>query len=463
MNEKRSTIFTIAVIASVILIFTAADLIQGDRVFSETENKLLASRPEFTPEALFQGKYTEAYEEYVTDQFVSRDKWIAVKTCTDIALGRQEINGVYLGQDGYLLEQHLPEKYPPELAEEKLDLLQILSVRWNAKVMLVPTAGMILEDKLPDYAPRYDERELLEKVEKRLGPEHYIDVYQALKEHGDEEIYYHTDHHWTSLGAYYGYLAWLETWEERQEKEQAEKEALLLKQEKAEMAARTFRREKISLFRDIFASLTGSLPKEEEEPGGAWESREEERNSEPDRVSGRTAFRTHGGADETDVSPEKPGRYGREALETVSEDFLGTLHSRVNIKVDPDTIRYFPETMDRPVTVTYDLRDVKDTCYEESYLDTKNQYGFFLDDNHAIIQIDTEYHNGKTLFVIKDSYANCFVPLLIPYYERIYVMDLRYYNGRLFSFMEKCEPEGGMDVLVLYNCIHFLEDFLYLK
>ena len=46
---------------------------------------------------------------------------------------------------------------------------------------------------------------------------------------------------------------------------------------------------------------------------------------------------------------------------------------------------------------------------------------------------------------------------------KIYVMDLRYFNGRLFRFMEAYEPEGGMDVLVLYNCIHFLEEFAYVE
>ena len=86
-----------------------------------------------------------------------------------------------------------------------------------------------------------------------------------------------------------------------------------------------------------------------------------------------------------------------------------------------------------------------------------------MDDNHAFVEIETGYHNGKVLFVLKDSYANCFVPLLLPHYEKIYVMDLRYFNGRLYGFMEKYEPEEGMDVLVLYNCIHFLEGFSYMQ
>ena len=147
---------------------------------------------------------------------------------------------------------------------------------------------------------------------------------------------------------------------------------------------------------------------------------------------------------------------------TVSDNFKGTLHSKLNIEVSGDKIQYFPETERRPVKVCYDYQETTDTLYEDSYLDTKNQYGFFLDDNHGLVEIDTGYKNGRTLFMIKDSYANSLIPLLTTHYEKIYVMDLRYFNGRLFDFMENCEPEDGMDVLVLYNCIHFLEEFKYL-
>ena len=115
----------------------------------------------------------------------------------------------------------------------------------------------------------------------------------------------------------------------------------------------------------------------------------------------------------------------------------------------------------RPASGTYDFTDTADSLYAPDYLDTKNQYGFFLNDNHAFIEIHTGYNPGKTLFVIKDSYANSLIPLLTTHYENIYVVDLRYYNGKLFQLMEQYEPEQGMDVLVLYDCIHFLEDFKY--
>lgn len=373
MNEKKSALFTIIIIASVIAVFTVADLIQGDRMFSETENRVLASKPEFSLEALFLEGYTQKYETYLTDQFVSRDKWIMIKTYMDLALQKREVGGVYLGADGYLLERHLPEDYSPVQEAKKIALLERLVREWDAAVMLVPTADNVLTDKLPAYAPYYDQERLLEQVVSHVGEDHYVDVYSALKEHAQEAIYYRTDHHWTSLGAAYGYQAWAD-----------------------------------------FMGAEGS------------------------------------GYDPAD-------------MELVAKDFLGTLHSKVNLDMQGDSIYYFPETLQRPMEVTYDLKKTAKSCYETSHLDTKNKYAFFLDDNHAFVDIRTGYRNGKTLFVIKDSYANCFIPLLVPHYERICVLDPRYFRGRLFDFMEDYKPRDGMDVLVLYNCIHFLEEFAYVE
>ena len=85
----------------------------------------------------------------------------------DVLLQKQEIGGVYLGKDGYLLEQHLPEDYPRETVEKRLALLERLVEDWNADVMLVPTADNILTDKLPGNAPYFQQEEFLEEVEKR--------------------------------------------------------------------------------------------------------------------------------------------------------------------------------------------------------------------------------------------------------------------------------------------------------
>lgn len=374
-SEKRNAAVTIAVISILILVFTIADLFDGDRLFSEKEKRILAQKPEFSWEALKSGAYTSGLEEYLTDQFVSRDKWISIKTATDIALQKTEINGVYMGKDDYLIEQHLPQDYTEVQLNKKLILLQKLVEKWDAAVMLVPTADNILTDKLPDHAPYFDQKPFLDRVRELVGEENYVDVYSALAEHKEDEIYYRTDHHWTSLGACYGYRAWAES--------------------------------------------MGVV-----------------------RVP-----------------------YNTNVMETVSESFQGTLQSKVGLDWRSDAITFFKETTQRKVQITYDMQKTSDSLYEPSYLETENQYGFFLDDNHALVEIDTGRAGKDTLFLIKDSYANCFVPLLTPHYSKIYVLDLRYYNGRLFELMESFQPSEDsrekMDVLVLYNCIHFLEDFVY--
>ncbi len=371
MDEKKNAIFTICLLAAILFIFTAADFFNGERLYLEMENRLLALKPEPERESILRGEYSDAYEEYVSDQFVGRDKWVELRTRADIFLQKKEINGVYLGADDYLIERHLPEDYTEETEQKRVDALCRLVRDWNARVMLVPTADNVLTDKLPAYAAYYDETRLLERVRQAVGKRRYVDVYQALTEHREEEIYYRTDHHWTTLGAYYGYLAWAET---------AGKYARL---------------------------------------------------------------------------------YDTENMTTVSENFQGTLYSRVPVVDTKDAIRIFPKTAMSGVSVTYDWQATADTLFEESYLLTKNQYGYFLDDNHALVEIETSYFAGGTLFVVKDSYANSMIPFLVPYYRTIYVLDPRYYNGSVSELMESMEPEEGMDVLVIYNCAHFMEEFRY--
>lgn len=371
MDEKKNAVFTISLLAAILLLFTVADFVNEERLYSEMENRLLTKKPVFEKESFFSGEYSDDYEEYVSDQFVSRDKWVEIKTRLDILLQKRDINGVYLGSDNYLIEQHLPEDYTEQMEQNKIAMLEQLVDDWDAWVMLVPTADNILTDKLPAYAAYYDEEALLERVQGAVGMRHYVDAYQSLTDHREEEIYYRTDHHWTTLGAYYGYLAWTET-------------------------------------AGKFSRL-----------------------------------------------------YDTENMTTVSETFQGTLHSRVPVVSTTDTIRIFPKVAAARVDVTYDRQTTTDTLFEERHLSTKNQYGYFMDDNHALVEIQTAYLAGGTLFVVKDSYANSFIPFLVPYYRTIYVVDPRYYNGSLPELMESLEPEEGMDVLVLYNCVHFLEEFRY--
>ena len=372
-NEKLHAGMTVALLAIVLLVFAAVDMVKSDRLFSETENRILAQRPKWNLENVLNGSYEKEYETYATDQFVRRDTWVRFKTRMDIMLQKKVIKGVYLAADGYLIEQHLPQEYEGELIDKRLEQLRLLTERYpQSLVMLAPTADNILVEKLPDHAVSYDQSRLMEQVKEEIGEEHVIDLFPTFREHRDERIYYRTDHHWTTLGAYYAYLQWAQKVE------------------------------------------------------------------------------------------YPPRSYDPQDLETVSDSFLGTLHSRINLPMEADEIQIFPRTNRRAVKITYDFDRESSSYYEPSYLEGKNQYGYFLDDNHAFVEIETAYYaDGKELFIIKDSYANSLIPILAPHYEKIYVLDLRYYNGSLFSLMDEYVTDNRVSVLVMYNCIHFLEDFSY--
>ena len=92
MDEKSNAMMTVGFLAAIILIFTVADLTKSDRLYSENENRMLASKPELTKESVLDGSYMEDYESYVTDQFVGRDTWVELKTRADILLQKKDTN-----------------------------------------------------------------------------------------------------------------------------------------------------------------------------------------------------------------------------------------------------------------------------------------------------------------------------------------------------------------------------------
>ncbi len=208
VNMKASIITTV-VFCALIGGLTVASLAAPTKEMSETENRSLAQLPKFTLKSLFNGDFTADYEEFITDQFIARDSWIALKSTSEKLLGRRESNGVYLADDGYFIDGTAPDS---EQSEKNLAILEEFANNVNEKydlhIMIAPTASLILEDKLPYGAPIWDQSSYLDKIAELPGA---IDVRNALSEHADEYIYYRTDHHWTADGMYIAYRSLCES------------------------------------------------------------------------------------------------------------------------------------------------------------------------------------------------------------------------------------------------------------
>ena len=367
-NRKAMAILFIGFL----MLFCLVNVLVRDREFSEKENRMLEQKPKLSWTGIESGRYMKQYESYKSDQFAGRNFWVAFKTRVDLIAGRRESNGVFKGDKKYLLE----DIAKPNQEQMKQNLKAIREFEKEYKdipmyMMLVPNAANILSERLPNFAVTENQEATFDAIKKTLGDKiTWVDAGKALKAHKKEEIYYHTDHHWTTLGAYYAY----------------------------EELAKTMKLD------------TGKSPK-------------------------LKAY-------------------------AVTNAFNGTLSATSGYETgyeEPIYI-YVPEKEKEATQVVVSYVDEKKktaTLYDRSKLKEKDKYALFLGGNYSMRDIRTTADTTDRLLVIKDSYANCLIPFLTPYYREIIVLDPRYYYGDIKEVMKENKITS---VLFLYNGNTFVED-----
>lgn len=181
----------------------------GDERYSEKENRYLAIKPDLDSGNLLNGKYQEDYETYLADKTIFRNKWIELKTYIELASLKKDVNGVYFGKDNYLIARQDTDKFETENADKNCKYLEEFvnnyKINTDINIMLVPNTSEILKKKLPKYAYNFNETRYINDIYKEIGEDNTVDVNEILKAHKDEYLYYKTDHHWTTLGAYYAF------------------------------------------------------------------------------------------------------------------------------------------------------------------------------------------------------------------------------------------------------------------
>jgi len=225
MSKKYAKFLTALFCGFLAVLFTA-NALTPDKDRSENENRSLAQRPQVTAGTFklpsfaalftgdtagtgdfFTGKLMEDYETYATDQFVLRDGWVAAKALSERLTGKQENNGVYFC-DGSTLISRFDEPSEKRLTNN-IDYVNQFAEKVTVPLYfgLIPTQATVWADKLPQGAPNYDQKQIIDLAAAQAPNAQAVDFYTPLMAHKGEEIFYRTDHHWTSLGAYYGYEA----------------------------------------------------------------------------------------------------------------------------------------------------------------------------------------------------------------------------------------------------------------
>ena len=208
MKDKSRIVIFVLVLLSMTLI----NLFSKDKVFSERENRLLAQFPSLSLKSFMDGSYNSKFEVYASDQFLLRDSWTGLKTRMDLLLLKKDNTRVYYGKDDFLFD--VDKILDNNRFEKNMESINTLkeSISKPMDIVLIPSKSNIYPDKLPYKAPVINETVLLNDIKKALDEDiSVLSMMDCFVSKNNEDLYYKTDHHYTSLGAYYTYKEYIES------------------------------------------------------------------------------------------------------------------------------------------------------------------------------------------------------------------------------------------------------------
>ena len=190
--------------------------------YSEAENRYLTKLPHISREGILSGEVQRDLTAAASDQFPARDTWMQTATTSQYLLYHREINGVYVGKDHYLVDKLVHSDLSEKNYEKNLKYVTAMKASTDAdvSVMLIPTPGTVLSEKLPTRAVLYDPvpyEELGDQI-CEADSVRWVQARDALERAARDsfdDIYFHTDHHWTTNGAFAGANVYLETQHEQ--------------------------------------------------------------------------------------------------------------------------------------------------------------------------------------------------------------------------------------------------------
>lgn len=343
------------IVSIIIIIFLIMFLVSKKESFSEEENRYLAKFD------------IKNIDDYIVDHFPFRKELISLKNHTKKFVFKTFISNVYLAKDNYLIPDYVENKNKDYIVSSVNNFAKNIK---NVDVLIVPDSILINSDKMYFNNSRDEEKEI-NYLYSKMKNTNNINVIEALKlGNKDNQMYYKTDHHWTSYGAYTAYKEYF-------------------------------------------------------------------------RKKGKVYYI------ENDFNINK-----------VSNNFLGTSSSLTYGLANKEDIFVFEK--DNDLSVNYVLEN-KQTCslYNYDYLYKKDKYSMFLDNNHALVQITNKsINNDSKILIIKNSFGNSFVPFIVNHYNETYVIDLRYYSGKVSDYVIN---NNITDILILYNLNNMYSDMSLVK
>ena len=388
MNSKKAQIAIIAMFLAFTFLLSIAFFAIPKSDFSVLEKRDLNDMPKVSFESFFKGDLTEALEGesggYIPDHFPLRSFFVATNAYMNLLLGNTAGTNYYNCDDGYIMTKPSSS----DRSRINIKLINDFTASFDEVTLaVVPSPGYIMEDKLPLIHADYFDDAVFETINDRKAENiNVCDLREAFKAsyRGGTDLYYRTDHHWTTKGAYIAYNV-----------------------------------------------LCGAL-----------------------------------GLEATSADTFTVRSY---------EGFYGTTYSSSGYFLNsPDTLEVWEnEGLSESIKVTISTAEngeIKNREYETMYfyehLTEPDMYPVFLNGNQPVVTIEnSKAQTDKTLLLFKDSYAHAITPFLAENYQKIVMVDMRYYDIRTFGLIsEFAKSAEADDCLFLYSMDSFMTDnsFAYL-
>lgn len=185
------------------------NIFKTNKTFSEQENRVLAKIPEFSIEKLVNGEYSSSLDTYINDHFIFRDEWLKLNSQYELLLQKTEISDIYIGKDGYLFEKFESNDKNLQIAKKQINNFAN-NVDIPVRFILVPNSIYINQEKLPSNVNMENQEDIINTMYESMENVLAIDVTDVLKENKNDYIFFKTDHHITSDGAYLIYKKYCE-------------------------------------------------------------------------------------------------------------------------------------------------------------------------------------------------------------------------------------------------------------
>lgn len=196
----------------IIVVMQAAFWLLPRRSFSENEKRVLSEAPQIDAAGIADGSVFRSIESYLSDHFPGRELWVGAKAYLENVEGRGATEDIVRGTDGWLFTA--PVSDDREMLWDNMQAITTFAEKQSVAVsmMAVPSAGAVVSDKLPALHMPYPDADLLEEARRIAGNTlHWVDLYTDFcSAEQPERLYYRTDHHWTSEGAYRAYCLLME-------------------------------------------------------------------------------------------------------------------------------------------------------------------------------------------------------------------------------------------------------------